>query len=93
MNINERFAAKVAEMEKRATGDTTQIDAMPATEQGHEGTTKRLQELFETRDGLAQNAKKDLSRFFDTKNPMYAMRKQSLIEKVAHQLELAKGSK
>ena len=82
MNTIEKFA-ELEEMRKEATGDTTEIDVMPATEMGHEGTTKRLEELFEARDGLAQNAKKDLKQFFDTKNPMYAMRKQTLVEKVA----------
>lgn len=68
---------------KQAAGDTKQIDPMPATEMGHEGTTKALEELFEARDGLAQNAKKELKQFFDISNPLYAMRKQSLIEKCA----------
>ena len=77
--------------EKLAAGDTESIPVMPETQQGHEETTKRLAELFESKDGLAQNAKKELKQWFDTSNPMYAMRKQSLIDKVAHVLDRAKG--
>ena len=74
-------------MEKQAAGDTTEIDATPATEESMDATTKRLSELFESKDGLAQNAKKDLGKYFPIDNPIYAMRKQSLIDKVASVLK------
>ena len=71
-------------MSKISAGDTTDIPAPPQAKKDHAlDNTKVLEELFESRDGLAQNSKKDLRKWFDTKNPMYAMRQQSLCEKVA----------
>lgn len=87
MSIKDIALAMLEAREKLATGHTTEIDAMPATQEDMSANTRILAELFESRDGLAQNAKKDLSRFFDTKNPQYTLRKQTLIEKVAQVLK------
>lgn len=75
-------------MSKLATGETEEIPLPPqAGKDRLLNNTKVLEGLFATRDGLAQNSKQDLSRWFDTKNPVYAMREQSLVEKVASVLK------
>lgn len=84
MNMDEMKHAMRSSMEKLAAGDTTQIDPMDAYKDGAEENTRVLSEFFNTKSGLAQNAKKELNKYFDTRNPIYTMRKQSLIEKVAH---------
>ena len=72
-------------MSKLAAGDTEEIPLPPqASKDRLLSNTKVLEDLFETRDGLAQNSKKDLKKYFDTSSPVYAMREQSLVEKVAH---------
>jgi hypothetical protein len=83
MSIRDIALAMLEAREKLATGQTTEIDATPATQEDMSANTRVLAELFETKDGLAQNAKKDLARYFDLKNPQYALRKQTLIEKIA----------
>jgi hypothetical protein len=84
MSIRDIALEMLEAREKLASGHTREIDAMPATQEDMSENTKVLAALFETKDGLAQNVKKELSRFFDTKNPQYTLRKQTLIEKVAH---------
>lgn len=72
-------------MNKLAEGGTEEIPLPPQTAKDRQmNNTTVLEGLFSTRDGLAQNSKKDLKRYFDTSNPQYAMREQSLVEKVAH---------
>lgn len=72
-------------MTKIAAGETGEIPLPPqAAKDRLLNNTTVLEGLFETRDGLAQNSKKDLKKYFDTSNPQYAMREQSLVEKVAH---------
>lgn len=72
-------------MNKTAAGETEEIPPPPQAQKEHADTNTRvLMDLFESRDGLAQNSKKDLRRYFDTSNPQYAMREQTLVEKVAH---------
>lgn len=84
MGIQDIALAMLEARQKLATGHTTEIDVQPATQEDMSANTRVLADLFESRDGLAQNAKKDLRRFFDVKNPQYTLRKQTLIEKVAH---------
>jgi hypothetical protein len=84
MDMNEMKRRMQTSMEKIAAGDTTQIDPMDAYKDGAETNTKVLAQFFNHKEGLAQNSKKELNKYFDTSNPMYTMRKQSLIEKVAH---------
>jgi hypothetical protein len=76
-------------MEKLATGDTKEIPPPPQAEKEHSENTKVLEELFETRDGLAENSKKDLARYFPVGNPQYNMRQQTLCTKVASLLKKA----
>jgi hypothetical protein len=74
--------------DKYATGDTREIPPPPEAQRQHADTnTQALMRLFESRDGLAQNSKKDLRRYFDITNPLYAMREQTLVEKVASVLK------
>lgn len=84
MDMDEMKRRMQISMEKIAAGDTTQIDPMDAYKDGAETNTKVLAQYFSNKSGLAQNAKKELGKYFDTTNPVYTMRKQSLIEKVAH---------
>jgi hypothetical protein len=79
----EDFTKVAAMLEKIAAGDVIDVPVPPQTKEDHERTTRDLEALFSSREGLAQNSKKDLSRYFDTKNPVYTMRSQSLIEKCA----------
>jgi hypothetical protein len=77
-------------MSKLATGDTEEIPLPPQAGKDRQlNNTKVLEGLFESRDGLAQNSKKDLKRYFDTSNPSYNLRQQSLIEKVASVIKKA----
>jgi hypothetical protein len=78
-----KLAASEDEMD--GPGPAAHIPAPPQAAKDHAiNNTQVLSELFESKDGLAQNSKKDLGRYFDIKNPQYAMREQSLVEKVAH---------
>jgi len=77
------FTSMREELQKLASGDTTEIEATPQTKDDMTANTKVLAELFESRDGLAQNVKKDLHNLFNTSDPRYTMRKQTLIEKTA----------
>lgn len=72
-------------MDKLASGGT--IEAPPQAKKDHaENNFKVLDSLFENKDGFAQNSKKDLKRYFPVGNPQYALREQTLIDKVAHVL-------
>jgi len=78
--------------EKSASGDTRFIPPPPQAGKEHRlDNTAVLEKLFVSRDGLAQNSKKDLRRYFDTTNPQYAMREQTLVEKVAHIMRKIQG--
>jgi len=78
--------------EKSASGDTQFIPPPPQAGKEHRlDNTAVLEKLFVSRDGLAQNSKKDLRRYFDTTNPQYAMREQTLVEKVAHIMRKIRG--
>jgi hypothetical protein len=70
-------------IEKRASGDTTSIAVPEQTAEDMNEVSKQLAGYFEHKEGLAQNVKQELGKFFDIKDPAYSMRKQTLIDKVA----------
>jgi len=75
-------------MMKLAAGDTKSIEYPSATSEGAKESTKGLYQLFANKEGIAHNDKKKLDKYFDTKSKRYAMRKQTLVEKVAHIVKL-----
>lgn len=65
-------------------GAPEHVEIPQAMRMGNDENTKALSAYFKSKDGLAQNAKKELSKYFDTNDLKYSLREQSLTEKVAH---------
>jgi hypothetical protein len=84
-----KYTVMKEELEKLAAGDTTEIDATPQTKEDMSANMKVLANLFEHHEGLADKVKQELGNHFDLTDPRYALRKQSLIDKVAYQIKLA----
>lgn len=74
---------KIAEAMRKAKLAADNAEFTDSVLEDADSNTKALAAYFASRDGLAQQAKKELSRYFDTKNPKYAMREQTLTEKTA----------